>query len=58
MTIFKTIQHQLRHFFIALQRVIQSVVKASARIFSPTDDEYPATGVQPFTGDPADKKRK
>lgn len=25
------------------------------RIFSPSDDDYPATGVQPFSGDPARK---
>lgn len=25
---------------------------AVARIFGPTDDQYPAIGVQPFTGEP------
>lgn len=25
---------------------------AVARIFGPTDDQYPAIGIQPFTGEP------
>ena len=32
--------------------LIQYISGAVARIFGPTDDEYPATGVQPFEGDP------
>ncbi|AFZ03346.1 hypothetical protein [Calothrix sp. PCC 6303] len=28
------------------------VVEAAMRVFSPTDDRYPNTGVQPFTGTP------
>jgi hypothetical protein len=43
---------------IALQRVIQYIAQAVTRIFSPTDDQYPKTGVQPFTGNPADKKKQ
>ncbi|MBD1861632.1 MULTISPECIES: hypothetical protein [Trichocoleus] len=31
--------------------LIQFIFGAVNRIFSPTDDEYPATGVQPFEGD-------
>ncbi|MBH8577992.1 hypothetical protein I8752_34605 [Nostocaceae cyanobacterium CENA369] len=58
MTTFKRIQHQLRHIFIGLQQVIQYIAKAVTRIFAPTDDQYPGTGVQPFTGEPADKKQK
>jgi hypothetical protein len=57
MTTFKTFKHQLRHLLIALQRVIQYIAQAVTRIFSPTDDQYPKTGVQPFTGNPADKKK-
>jgi hypothetical protein len=33
--------HDLREYFSG----------AVARIFSPRDDEFPATGVQPFEGD-------
>lgn len=32
--------------------------EAFARIFSPTDDMYPAIGVQPFSGDPYDKHQR
>jgi hypothetical protein len=38
----------------AIQAVVSYISSASARIFSPRDDDYPATGVQPFEGDPAD----
>lgn len=31
--------------------VIQYLAEGFARIFSPTDDAYPAVGVQPFGGD-------
>jgi len=49
-----------------LQKVFQIPVQfirylweAVSRLFSPSDDRYPATGVQPFEGEPAeDKKRK
>ncbi len=29
---------------------------AISRIFGPTDDNYPATGTQPFSGDKYDEK--
>jgi hypothetical protein len=38
------------------QGIIYYISGAVTRIFSPTDDNYPVTGVQPFEGDPADKK--
>lgn len=31
--------------------LIHFISGAVARIFGPTDDQYPATGVQPFEGD-------
>jgi hypothetical protein len=38
--------------------VITYVSDAVSRIFGLSDDDYPATGTQPFTGDFNDKKRK
>lgn len=38
------------------QQVMNYISEAVSRIFSPRDDDYPATGVQPFEGDPPDKK--
>lgn len=38
------------------QQVIRYISGAVTRIFGPTDDNYPATGVQPFEGDPADEE--
>lgn len=57
MSIFKRSQRTIQHLFVVIQQVIQYIAKPITRIFSPTDDQYPATGVQPFTGEPADKKR-
>jgi hypothetical protein len=34
----------------------QYISEAVARIFGPTDDEYPNTGVQPFEGEPYKEK--
>lgn len=31
---------------------LKFVSEGVTRIFSPTEDEYPKTGVQPFEGDP------
>ncbi|NDJ23892.1 nicotinate phosphoribosyltransferase [Nostoc sp. B(2019)] len=35
-----------------LASIIQYISEAFMRIFGPTDDAYPAIGVQPFTGEP------
>ena len=35
-----------------LSNVTKYITEAFARIFGPNDDEYPATGVQPFEGEP------
>ncbi len=40
MKIYKTFEEAARY-----------ITGAIARIFSPTDDAYPATGVQPFDGE-------
>ncbi|AFY75800.1 MAG: hypothetical protein IGR93_10030 [Hydrococcus sp. C42_A2020_068] len=37
-----------------LQQVIQNIWLSILRIFSPRDDDYPETGVQPFEGEPYD----
>jgi len=36
----------------ALQRTFEFVWEGVLRLFSPSDDIYPAVGVQPFDGDP------
>ncbi|MBF2004874.1 MULTISPECIES: hypothetical protein [Chlorogloeopsis] len=35
-----------------LARLTQYITEAAIRIFGPSDDAYPNTGVQPFSGDP------
>jgi hypothetical protein len=52
----KTLQNILRTIVSVPQKVVRYISSAAIRIFSPSDDNYPATGVQPFEGDPADKK--
>lgn len=46
MSIFKQLDHVVQYFSGAL-----------VRIFGPTDDSYPATGVQPFDGTPMKKHK-
>ena len=41
--------------FKALSEAMQYVSAAVARIFGPSDDAYPETGVQPFEGEPNKK---
>jgi hypothetical protein len=36
----------------------QYISEAVVRIFAPSDDAYPASGVQPFSGDPFIKPRR
>lgn len=37
-------------------KAVNYLLGAAGRIFSPTDDQYPRVGVQPFEGDPNDEK--
>lgn len=52
----KTLQNIIHAIVSVPQQVIRNISSAAIRIFSPSDDNYPATGVQPFEGDPADEK--
>jgi hypothetical protein len=44
---------------MAISKMLASITRyiseAAMRIFSPDDDAYPATGMQPFTGEPRKK---
>lgn len=40
-----------------LQDAIGSFSRAVVRIFSPNDDHYPATGAQPYSGDPYNERQ-
>ena len=37
--------------FIWIQDITQYLWDGVARLFKPTDDDYPKSGVQPFSGD-------
>lgn len=52
----KTLQNIIHAIVSVPQQVIRNISSAAIRIFSPSDDNYPATDVQPFEGDPADEK--
>jgi hypothetical protein len=41
-----------------LDSIAQYLSEAVVRIFSPTDDAYPASGVQPFSGQPFNKNKR
>ncbi|MCU0568848.1 MAG: hypothetical protein MUF49_19895 [Oculatellaceae cyanobacterium Prado106] len=49
---------RLRDIWAVPQKIVQDVAKAVIRIFSPSDDDYPKTGVQPYEGEPGDKKTR
>ncbi|WP_341529376.1 hypothetical protein WKK05_08745 [Nostoc sp. UHCC 0302] len=55
-----TISTKLQQFFQSIKEVpaqiINYISSGAARIFAPKDDDYPATGVQPFEGDIPDEK--
>lgn len=38
------------------RKIVGYISVAVTRIFAPRDDNYPDTGVQPFEGEPAEKK--
>lgn len=57
MSIPKKLQQLTQNILSASQRVVQDILGAVSRIFSPTDDQYPATGVQPFEGEISNKKK-
>ena len=39
------------------KQMIQSIMSGFARIFGPSDDDYPKSGVQPFEGEPYDGEK-
>ncbi len=41
-----------------LQDSVQSILRGVSRLFQPTDDDYPKTGVQPFEGEPYNYKEQ
>ena len=44
--------------FIWIQDTARYLLDGVLRLFKPTDDDYPQTGVQPFSGDPSDDPHK
>jgi hypothetical protein len=48
-------RRSLKRIALLPTKVGRYIAAGAARIFSPDDDDYPKTGVQPFTGDPAGK---
>ncbi len=38
--------------FSSLVEGFKSIIEGVGRIFQPTDDQYPATGVVPYSGEP------
>jgi hypothetical protein len=52
------LQQILRSILEAPEQVIRYISGGAMRIFSPTDDQYPKTGIQPFEGDPPHRKSR
>lgn len=58
MSILRNLSTKLRAPAEAIQQMSDSVLRAAGRIFSPSDDNYPATGAQPFEGDIPDARHR
>lgn len=41
-----------------LRDTVQYIWDGVSRLFKPTDDDYPKSGVQPFEGDPYDEREQ
>ncbi|MBW4623790.1 MAG: isochorismate synthase [Cyanosarcina radialis HA8281-LM2] len=41
-----------------VRQTFDFIAAAARRIFAPTDDKYPATGIQPFEGDIYEERRE
>ena len=52
----KWFQTLLQSLIKVPQQIIRYISWPALRIFGPTDDEYPETGVQPFEGEIPDKE--
>jgi hypothetical protein len=57
MSDFRRLWHSLKSIALLPQKIVRYIAQGSVRIFSPTQDDYPETGVQPFSGEPGDKSR-
>lgn len=56
MSISNNIKQTIQFIKEVTSQVVNYVLSAVSRIFGPRDDNYPATGTQPFEGDPPEKK--
>lgn len=52
----RTVSTKVQAMARSLQQLFEDISKAAGRIFSPNDDDYPETGVQPFSGDISDQR--
>jgi hypothetical protein len=41
-----------------LKDTVQFLWRGTIRLFSPSDDNYPETGIQPFEGEPYEENEK
>lgn len=51
------LQQALQSIGDATQQVVRYILSGFTRIFSPTKDDYPNVGIQPFEGEAADDKQ-
>lgn len=51
MSIISKLGQAIQSLFAAIVQTIRYILEGVARIFRPTDDEYPNIGVQPFEGE-------
>lgn len=49
---------KIKSMLQALAQPMDEISTAVGRLFSPSDDDYPKTGVQPFSGDTPDDRHR
>ena len=57
MSILRKTRQTIRYILTIPGQIVYYILEAARRIFGPNDDQYPATGVQPFEGITPDKKK-
>jgi hypothetical protein len=58
MNIVNKIRQLFDNFAKIVRQTFDFIAAAARRIFAPTDDKYPATGIQPFEGDIYEERRE
>lgn len=54
----RNLSTKVREMIRAFLELFEDILKVASRLFSPNDDDYPETSVQPFLGDIPDHQHR